>query len=144
MMRMLPYFRKFLKVEAVIPNKLKTNPNNPNHSRRPPVTAVIFLISNMKTKILFFLLFFACFTIQAQVPVKPIYIDKMAEILKGVPVYWKTSLDDVEKTVAGIKKGKVERVCLSPGGRPVYRIFYGKPNDLKQTSAAKKTWRGQA
>ena len=56
----------------------------------------------------------------------------MDEILKDVPAYWKTGLDDVEKTVAGVKKGTVERLCLSAGGRPVYRIFYGKPNDVNR------------
>jgi len=54
--------------------------------------------------------------------------------MNNAPNYWKTSLDDIEKTVAGIKKGKVERICWSAGGRPVYRIFYGTPNDLKRTA----------
>ena len=90
----------------------------------------------MKTKTLLLLLFVACMTIQAQVKEKPnlTYLNMMDEIRKGVPAYWKTGLDDVEKTVASVKKGKVERVCLSAGGRPVYRIFYGKPNDVKRTA----------
>ena len=88
----------------------------------------------MKTKMLFFLFFFSCFTIRAQVLVKPTYVNQMNEILKGVPAFWKTGLDDVEKAVAGVRKGTVERVCLSAGGRPVYRIFYGKPNDVKRTA----------
>jgi len=88
----------------------------------------------MKTKILFLLLFAASITVQAQTPVKPTYVNMMDEIMKGVPAYWKTTLDDIEKAVVGVKKGTVERVCLSAGGRPVYRIFYGKPNDVKQTA----------
>ena len=57
------------------------------------------------------------------------------ETMEGdAPGYWKTGLDDIDKTVAGIRKGTVERICLSAGGRPVYRIFYGKPNDLKSTA----------
>ena len=90
----------------------------------------------MKVKILFVLLFVVCFTIRAQVAEKPklTYLNMMDEIMKGVPAYWKTGLDDVEKAVASVKKGKVERVCLSAGGRPVYRIFYGKPSDVKRTA----------
>lgn len=52
------------------------------------------------------------------------------EVSEVTPGYWKTGLDDIEKTVAGIRKGAVERVCLSAGGRPVYQIFYGKPNNV--------------
>ena len=49
----------------------------------------------------------------------------------NAPDYWRTGLDDIEKAIAGVKKGKVEIVCLSAGGRPVYQIFYGEPNDVK-------------
>ena len=88
----------------------------------------------MKTKILSSLLISAFLTVQAQVVDKPTYLNMMNDILKGVPSWWKTTLDDVEKTVASVKKGKVEQVCLSAGGRPVYRIIYGKPSDVKQTA----------
>jgi len=97
--------------------------------------AVFFKDIEMKTKILFSLFIATFFTVQAQVVDKPTYLNQMNDILKGVPSWWKTGLDDVEKTVAGVKKGKVEQVCLSAGGRPVYRIFYGKPNDVKSTAS---------
>ena len=88
----------------------------------------------MKIKILIILLFVSYCTIWAQNAVKPTYIDMMEEILKGVPAYWKTTLEDLEKTVSDVQKGTVERVCQSAGGRPVYRIYYGKPNDVKNTA----------
>lgn len=86
----------------------------------------------------FFLILFltASFTVQAQNGVKTsyAYLEMIDEILKEVPVYWKTGLDDIEKTIVGIKKGSVERICLSAGERPVYSIFYGSPNDVKGTA----------
>ena len=90
----------------------------------------------MKTKILLILFWAACVTIRAQITEKPsyTYLSMMDEIMKGVPDYWKTGLDDIEATIAGVRKGTVERICLSAGGRPVYRIFYGKPNDVKRTA----------
>ena len=90
----------------------------------------------MKTKILCILFFTACCTIQAQTGEKPSYryLTMIDELLKGVPDYWKTGLDDIETTIAGIKKGTVERICLSAGGRPVYRLFYGKPNEVRRTA----------
>ena len=88
----------------------------------------------MKTKMFFLLLLAACITVQAQTPVKPTYVNMIDEIMKGVPAYWRTTLNDLERGVGYIRKGTVERVCLSAGGRPVYRIFYGKPNDVKNTA----------
>ena len=90
----------------------------------------------MKIKIFLLLLFTACLTLQAQNTEKPklTFLSQMDEIMKGVPVYWKTTLDDIEKAVSIVRKGKVERVCLSAGGRPVYRIYYGTPSDVKRTA----------
>ena len=68
------------------------------------------------------------------------YIEKLKtlkmsdEAMKGVPDYWRTGLDDIEEAVAGIRKGTVERICWSAGERPVYRILYGTPNDMKRTA----------
>ena len=90
----------------------------------------------MKKHLIFILFFTACFTVQAQNAEKSSYasLNMIDELIKGTPDYWKTGLDDIEATVAGIKKGTVERICLSAGGRPVYRIFYGKSNDVKRTA----------
>ena len=90
----------------------------------------------MKTKFLFILFLAASFTIQAQNAGKTsyAYLEMIDEIMKDMPIYWKTGLDDIEKIIVGIEKGTVERICLSAGGRPVHSIFYGKPNDVKRTA----------
>lgn len=49
-----------------------------------------------------------------------------------IPEYWKSSLEDIEKSVESVKKGNVKKICDSAGGRPVYRIFYGTENVLSK------------
>ena len=51
---------------------------------------------------------------------------------QNIPVYYKTSLEDVEECVKAIKKGHVDTLCTSPGGRPVYLIRYGKANTFER------------
>ena len=92
----------------------------------------------MKTKIAFIFCLTACLAIQAvqaQVTEPPSYPRQPSdEVLKSVPVYWKTGLDDIENMMTDVKKGTVERICQSAGGRAVYKVFYGKPNDLKRAA----------
>lgn len=90
----------------------------------------------MKFKVLLVLSLVFNFFVQSQNVDKKsyAYTEMMDDILKDVPKYWKTSLEDIENTIAGINKGSVDRICLSAGGRPVYRIFYGVPNDVKRTA----------
>lgn len=52
----------------------------------------------------------------------------------NIPVYWKSSLNDIEEVLGNIKKGEVSVLCKSAGGRNVYRVVYGKKNDLKRTA----------
>lgn len=54
--------------------------------------------------------------------------------MSNVPVYWKTRLEDVEETLKLVKKGVVTQVETSAGGRPIYKIEYGKSNLPKGTS----------
>jgi len=43
------------------------------------------------------------------------------------PVYWKTSLEDVDQIYASAIKATEKRVlCYSAGGRPVYMLAYGQ------------------
>lgn len=51
-----------------------------------------------------------------------------------VPDWWKGSTDDVAEAVSLVKKGEVEVLCHTPGGRPVTLVRYGKKNDLKRTA----------
>jgi len=45
-----------------------------------------------------------------------------------VPVYWKSTLEDVEETLKLVKRGTVSVITTSAGGRPVYQVEYGKSN----------------
>jgi hypothetical protein len=51
-----------------------------------------------------------------------------------IPNYWKGDISDIEQAVSTLRKGVAEKICTSPGGRIVYRIFYGKNNDLHRTA----------
>ena len=48
--------------------------------------------------------------------------------MSNIPVYWKTRLDEVEETLALVKKGTVTKPAVSAGGRPIYMVEYGKSN----------------
>ncbi|MBR4889066.1 MAG: hypothetical protein IKU17_07980 [Clostridia bacterium] len=45
-----------------------------------------------------------------------------------VPAYWKTTLDDVERELAQVKKGKVHTLRPSAGGRTIQMVEYGESN----------------
>ncbi len=44
------------------------------------------------------------------------------------PVWWRSSLEDVEDTIKLVKRGTVSVIAHSAGGRPIYKIEYGKSN----------------
>ncbi len=48
-----------------------------------------------------------------------------------IPVYWKSTVDDVEAAVTAIEHGKTKTIALSPGGRPVYLVTYGPKVDIQ-------------
>ncbi len=54
--------------------------------------------------------------------------------MSDMPIYWKTRLDEVEDTLKLVKKGTVTKVQVSAGGRPIYKLEYGKSN-LKRGTA---------
>jgi len=54
--------------------------------------------------------------------------------MENIPVYWKTTLEDVEETLKLVKKGKVSVVTNSAGGSPIYQVEYGKSNLKKGTA----------
>lgn len=54
--------------------------------------------------------------------------------METVPRYWKTTLEDIEESMQSVKLGEVTTLCHSPGGRPVYQVFYGKENNLHRTA----------
>ena len=52
---------------------------------------------------------------------------------KKIPIYWKSSLQDIDNEVLNIKKATVDEFT-SAGGRKIYRIFYGKKNSFNRTA----------
>ena len=50
----------------------------------------------------------------------------MEEII--CPDWWLSTLDDVEDTLKTVKKGSVSEIARSAGGRPLYKVEYGKSN----------------
>ncbi len=48
-----------------------------------------------------------------------------------LPVYWKSTVNDVEAVVNHVTAGEVRRVATSPGGLPVYAVAYGTKDDLR-------------
>ena len=49
-----------------------------------------------------------------------------------IPDFFKNSYEHVEKVVKSLKKAKVELGCKSAGGRNVYVIEYGEPNEYER------------
>jgi len=48
----------------------------------------------------------------------------------NIPDFFKSKLSDVDKELDNVKKGEVKAIAISPGGRPVYAVFYGKKEDF--------------
>lgn len=51
-----------------------------------------------------------------------------------VPEYFKNSFSHVENTLKTLKNGKVSVGCTTPGGRNVYVVEYGIPNEYERTA----------
>jgi hypothetical protein len=49
---------------------------------------------------------------------------------KNIPDFYRSKLSDIEKEIAAIKIGKTEIIATSPGGLPVYAVFYGEKEDF--------------
>lgn len=54
--------------------------------------------------------------------------------MSDCPEYWKTTPEEIDQQMLGVKKGKRRILCVSPGGRPVYAVFYGKENQINRTA----------
>lgn len=48
-----------------------------------------------------------------------------------IPEFYKSKLSDIETEIAGLKIGKAEVIATSPGGLPVYAVFYGEKEDFQ-------------
>ena len=54
--------------------------------------------------------------------------------MNSVPLFWKTTLKDIETTLKNIQRGRVVRYGKSAGKRLIYLIEYGKKNNLRRTA----------
>ena len=50
---------------------------------------------------------------------------------KDIPDFYKSKLSDIETEIADLKTGKAEIIATSPGGLPVYAVFYGEKEDFR-------------
>jgi hypothetical protein len=47
-----------------------------------------------------------------------------------LPDFFKSRLTDIENELGKVKKGKIETIATSPGGLPVYAVYYGGKENL--------------
>jgi hypothetical protein len=50
---------------------------------------------------------------------------------RDLPAFWTGRLADVEREIESVRKGSVETLAVSPGGRPVYAVAYGEADALR-------------
>jgi hypothetical protein len=48
----------------------------------------------------------------------------------NLPDFFKSRLTDIEDELANVKNGKVKTIAISPGGLPVYAVYYGEKDNL--------------
>lgn len=48
-----------------------------------------------------------------------------------IPVFYKSKLSDIDAEIAGLKIGKAKAIAISPGGLPVYAVYYGEKEDFR-------------
>ncbi len=49
-----------------------------------------------------------------------------------IPPFWKGRVEDIEAKVASVKKGNVQVIARSPGGRPVNLVIYGPRSNFER------------
>ena len=62
------------------------------------------------------------------------HMNKKKEIVE-LPVYWHSSVEQVNEDISKVKKGKVHTLLPSAGGRPIYMVEYGE-NTLPKSMAS--------
>jgi hypothetical protein len=55
-------------------------------------------------------------------------------ISSSMPVYWKSSLEQIRETMSLIKRGKAEVLTRSAGGREIYAVFLWRKTKFWQKS----------
>jgi hypothetical protein len=78
-------------------------------------------------KTLFFIITLVAWNSFAQLPLQPDDPPRKTDI----PDFYKSKLSDIAAEIAGLKIGKAEVIATSPGGLPVYAVFYGEKEDFQ-------------
>ncbi|MCC5939433.1 MAG: hypothetical protein JJU34_19300 [Lunatimonas sp.] len=73
------------------------------------------------------ILFIHCQVAFAQLLLQPGDPPKQTDI----PAFYKGTLMDIEQAIAKLQRGKVAQIATSPGGLPVYAVYYGEKEDFK-------------
>ena len=47
---------------------------------------------------------------------------------QSLPIYWRSSIEDLDEVLKLVKRGSVTQVGVSAGKRPIYKVEYGKSN----------------
>jgi hypothetical protein len=47
-----------------------------------------------------------------------------------IPGFYKSKLSDIQEEIMNIKTGKAKVIAISPGGLPVYAVYYGTKDDF--------------
>jgi len=79
-----------------------------------------------RNSFLVFALFSFCINALAQVPIDPGDPPNPSPI----PEFYGSTLPIIEKEVKQVEKGEVKVVATSPGGKPVYAVYYGEKEDF--------------
>lgn len=48
----------------------------------------------------------------------------------NIPGFYKSTLSDIENELSNLQKGKVKVIAISPGGLPVYTVYYGEKENF--------------
>jgi hypothetical protein len=81
-------------------------------------------------------------TVQAASRFNPYHIDNQEDR----PSFWKVRCDEIMALCANVTKGRAEIVATTPGGYPVYALFYGDfseeaPKTNWSAGASSSTWK---
>lgn len=49
---------------------------------------------------------------------------------QNLPNFWKSRLSDIQAELMRVKTGRVEIAAVSPGGRPMFAVYYGKKDNF--------------
>jgi hypothetical protein len=85
----------------------------------------------MRNLLLYLILTFLIFTVSFKLLAQTHPVNGDPPNDPGIPSFFKSRLSDVDAEIKQVQKGTVEKIATSPGGFPVYAVFYGENVDLQ-------------